>query len=252
MTDHVQHTGRSPRRVVVTGASSGIGRATARLFSSVGDSVLATARSERRLADARAGHPTMEILAADLTYPTTHECIASRASRGGTAVDVLVNNAGLTYPARLGEVDPKRAREQLETNLIAPLLLTQEMLRFFAPGAVVVNVSSNPPDRGWPQNSVYGSTKVALDFLTRTWALELAERDVRVVSVAPGPTDTPVLQRAGLSPAQLAAKHDYSRIPLGRPAAPEEIASWIYRLTTEDASFITGAVFRIDGGISIS
>jgi NAD(P)-dependent dehydrogenase (short-subunit alcohol dehydrogenase family) len=136
---------------------------------------------------------------------------------------------------------------------VAPLFLTQEAFPHMHPGAVIVNVSSNPPGKAWPGNSVYGSTKVALDFLTHTWAVELGGRGIRVVSVAPGVTDTPVLVHADLSAEEreMRRKRHGARVPLGRQAQPEEIAWWIVQATRPEASYLTGSVLRIDGGIGV-
>jgi NAD(P)-dependent dehydrogenase (short-subunit alcohol dehydrogenase family) len=117
-----------------------------------------------------------------------------------------------------------------------------------------VNITSNPPLRGWPRNSVYGATKAGLDFLTHTWAVELAPRGIRVVAIAPGITDTPVMIHAGLSPEELQAGRErlLARIPAGRRATPEEIAWWIVTMTRPEASYVTGAVLRVDGGLSVA
>lgn len=134
------------------------------------------------------------------------------------------------------------------------MFLAQQALHHLESGSTVVNITSNPPHYGWPDNSVYGSTKVALDFLTHTWAVELAQRGIRVLSVAPGITATPVLSHAGLSAEQIAAAGEElrARIPLGRIAQPEEIAWWIVNATRPEASYLTGTIIRVDGGLSAS
>jgi meso-butanediol dehydrogenase/(S,S)-butanediol dehydrogenase/diacetyl reductase len=241
-----------PRTVIVTGGGSGIGRAIARMFGAERFQVLVVGRTAARLAETADGCPNLRTLVADITAPGAPAAIVSAALHHFGRLDVLVNNAGITRPARLGEIDRDRACQQVATNLLAPLFLAQEAAPHLGPGGVIVNITSNPPDRGWPTNSVYGSTKVALDFLTRTWALELAPRGIRVVSVAPGPTDTPVLQNADLTPEQLAAKRVNNRIPLGRRARPEEIAWWVVNAARPEAAYLTGAVLRVDGGSSIS
>lgn len=132
-------------------------------------------------------------------------------------------------------------------------MLTQQALPHLeAQKGTIVNITSNPPQRGWPNSSIYGSTKVALDFLTYTWAIELAPRGIRVVSVAPGVTETPVLVHAGFTPEQIAAsgKELTARVPLGRRAQPEEIAWWIVNVARPEASYLTGSVIRVDGGIN--
>ncbi|GHK04161.1 ketoreductase [Streptomyces sp. Y2F8-2] len=236
--------------VVVTGGGSGIGRATARAFARQGAQVLIVGRTAERLAETADGHPHIRWHVADLVDREAPERIVAAALEGTGRIDVLINNAGVPWRARLGEIDRERAERQVATNLLGPLFLTQSAVPHMPPGATVVNISSNPPTRGWPANSVYGSTKVGLDFLTLTWAVELAPRGIRVVSVAPGPTVTAALTeaRSGLPPAQL---DDFSRVPLGRPARPEEIAWWITQVTRSEAGYLTGAILRVDGGLSV-
>jgi NAD(P)-dependent dehydrogenase (short-subunit alcohol dehydrogenase family) len=239
-----------PRCVVVTGGGTCIGRATARAFAAAGADVLVVGRRAERLDETAEGHPQIRCLTADLVDPDASEKIVTAALRTTGRIDVLVNNAAVTWRARLGEIERPQAERQVATNLLGPLFLTQCAVPHMPHGATVVNVTSNPPTRGWPANSVYGGTKVALDFLTLTWAVELAPRGIRVVSVAPGPTTTPALDevRSPLPPAQ---RHDYSRVPLGRPARPEEIAWWLMQVTRSEAGYLTGAVLRVDGGLSV-
>lgn len=252
MADQETFAGRT---VIVTGGGSGIGRATARRFAGAGAEVLVVGRTLSRLRETAAGHPGIRPFAADLAAPDGPACVVAHAVDVFGRVDVLVNNAAITRPALLGEIDAERARLQIATNLLAPLILTQEALPSLRETrGVIVNVSSNPPLRGWPRNSVYGATKVALDFLTRTWAVELGSSGVRVVSIAPGATDTSVLLNAGLTPEELAARDrgGLSRIPLGRRAQPEEIAWWIVTVAGPNAGYVTGAVLRVDGGVAVA
>lgn len=245
-------TGQSRRRtVVVTGGGSGIGRAAAKLFAAAGDDVLIVGRSGERLAESAAGEPGIRTLVADVSAPDAPRLIVEEAVRESGRIDVLVNNAGVTRPAVLGSIDRAYADQQVGTNLLSPIFLTQQALPYMPPGGVVVNITSNPAERGWPANSVYGATKVAVDFLTRTWARELAPRGIRVVSVAPGVTETQALAGAGLSEEELSRKRDYGRIPLGRAAQPQEIAWWIVTVAGAEAGYLTGAVLRVDGGVSI-
>ncbi|MEV2196554.1 SDR family oxidoreductase [Streptomyces phaeochromogenes] len=252
MTEAGVFAGRS---VIVTGGGSGIGRATARRFAKEGAEVLIVGRTLGSLQETAAGHPGIQPFVADLAAPDGPARVARHAAEVFGRVAVLVNNAAVTRPALLGEIDGEAARQQINTNLLAPLALAQEVLPSLRETrGVIVNVSSNPPLRGWPRNSVYGATKVALDFLTRTWAVELGASGVRVVSIAPGATDTPVLLNAGLTPQEIASrKRDgLARIPLGRRARPEEIAWWIVTVAGPDAEYVTGAVVRVDGGVAVA
>jgi nogalaviketone/aklaviketone reductase len=253
MVTTMPRTTDSPERqaVIITGGGTGIGRATAQMFAAEGVGVLIVGRSAECLAETAKGWPTIRTLTADITDPQAPEAIVSAAIAAFGHIDVLVNNAGIIRAAPLVEIDREEAYRQVETNLMAPLFLTQAAVPHIRPGGMVINISSNPASRGWPNNSVYGSTKVGLDFLTRTWALELAPRGIRVISIAPGVTDTPVLLHANLTPEQIAAKRKRNRIPLSRIAQPEEIGWWIVTATRPEASYITGAVIRVDGGASI-
>jgi NAD(P)-dependent dehydrogenase (short-subunit alcohol dehydrogenase family) len=241
--------------VVITGGSSGIGLATARRFAAEGDDVLIVGRSADRLAEASKGWPNIRTLAVDITDIDAPSAIIDHAMTHFNRVDILVNNAGTTNPAKLWEIDRRQAQIQIETNLLAPLMLAQQAVQHMRPGAVIVNVSSNSPMRGWPNNSIYGSTKISLDFLTRTWALELAPRGIRVVSIAPGITETPILDLADkrLTPEEREAKkaNRAVRIPIGRVAQPDEIAWWIVTVTRPEAGYMTGSVVRVDGGVNI-
>lgn len=239
------------RAVLVTGGGTGIGRATAQRFAAAGADVLVIGRTAERLAETAGEHPNIRTYMADIATPDAPASIVATALDAFGRIDVLVNNAAITRPAPLGAIDPTDAEEQLATNLLAPVFLTQHALPHLKADSVIVNVTSNPPHYGWPNNSIYGSTKVALDFLTHTWAIELAGRGIRVVSVAPGITATPVLSHAGFSDEQIAVagKEVRARIPLGRIAQPEEIAWWIVNAAHLEASYLTGTIIRVDGGL---
>ncbi|MFI6028115.1 SDR family NAD(P)-dependent oxidoreductase [Amycolatopsis magusensis] len=236
------------KAVLVTGAGTGIGRATARRFAAEGADVLVVGRTAERLAET-ADHPNIRTCVADVAEDP--EGIVDAALDAFGRLDVLVNNAAITRPAPLGTIDREVAEEQLATNLLGPLFLTQQALPHLDSGSTIVNITSNAPHQGWPGNSVYGATKVALDFLTHTWAVELAGRGIRVVSVAPGITATPVLSHAGWSAERIdaAAADLRRRIPLGRIARPEEIAWWIVHVARPEAGYLTGTIVRVDGGL---
>ncbi|RKN03531.1 SDR family oxidoreductase [Streptomyces radicis] len=238
--------------MLVTGGRTGIGRAVARQFADAGADVLVVGRTAERLAETARDRPRIRTCVADVAAPEGPEEIVGAALDAFGRVDALVNNAAITRPAPLGEIQRTVADEQLTTNLLGPIFLTQRALPHLESGSTVVNVTSNPPQHGWPGNSIYGSTKVALDFLTHTWAVELAGRGIRVVSVAPGVTLTPVLSHAGFTDELIAeaAEAYRARIPLGRLAQPDEIAWWVVNVARPEAGYLTGEVIRVDGGMS--
>lgn len=243
------------RIVVVTGAGTGIGRATARAFAAEGAHVLAVGRRAEPLHETAAGYDRITPLTADITAEGQPERIVQAALELHGRLDVLVNNAGIVHSGALGTLTPERIAPQIATNLIAPILLAQAALPSLeASGGVIVNVSTSVGQRAWPGSSVYAATKTALELLTRSWAVELAPRGVRVVAVAPGAIDTPIGEHQGLTPERMAAVREWqlAHTPLGRIGRPEEVAWAITHLAAPAASFVTGVVLPVDGGAVVA
>ncbi|GAA4984897.1 SDR family oxidoreductase [Yinghuangia aomiensis] len=241
-------------RVVVTGGGTGIGRAAAHAFAAAGARVLVVGRTAATLAETAREHPRVHCLAADVGAPEAPAAIVETALDLLGGIDILVNNAAQVRIAPLGAIDVREAQAQVATNLLAPLFLTQAALPHLADAkGAVVNVSTAGAGRGWPGQSVYGAAKAGLDFLTRTWALELAPRGIRVVAVSPGPVDTPIIESAGLTPEQITQlrERQRQRVPLGRIGRPEEVAWWIVNVCRPEASFTTGLNIPVDGGASV-
>jgi C-7 ketoreductase len=244
------------RGVIVTGGGTGIGRATARAFADRQDRVLVVGRSERTLTETAEGRPNIHVLPVDITEPGAAETIVSAALHAFGRVDVLVNNASIAVPAPLEKAEPTEVEKLLEVNLCAPIALTRHALDALTKThGTVVNLSSagSLGRRAWPNFSLYGASKVALDFLTRTWAVELAPRGIRVVSIAPGVIETGMGIRMGSSAEEYAQFLEWMQkiTPLGRVGQPEEIAWWVLQVAEREASFATGTVLAVDGGASI-
>ncbi|MCC9307162.1 SDR family oxidoreductase [Kitasatospora sp. RB6PN24] len=251
------NTDTIPRRtVLVTGAGTGIGRATARAFAAEGAHVLAVGRRPEPLAETAAGHPRITPLAADVTAAGAPEHIVRAAVELAGGLDVVVNNAGIVRGAALGSLTAQVIRDQVATNLTAPILLTQAALSALElGGGAVINVSTSVGLRAWPaHSSVYAATKSALELLTRSWAVELAPRGIRVAAVAPGAIDTPIGDHQGLTADQQMAVRAWqvAHTPLRRIGRPEEVAWAITRLADPLASFVTGVVLPVDGGAVVA
>lgn len=227
------------KAVVVTGAGTGIGRATARAFAEQGASVLAVGRRAEPLAETADGFPGIRPLVADVADA---RAVTDAARRAFGRIDVLVNNAAVTTGDGL-----------VATNLLAPAALVEAALPDLTETrGVVVNVSTAIGQRGWPLpgGELYAGLKAALESLTRSWAVQHAPRGVRVVAVAPGPIATPIARHGGLDPDQAAALRErlVSQVPLGRVGQPEEVAFWIVQLARPEAGYVTGVVLPVDGG----
>ncbi|MGW4784571.1 SDR family NAD(P)-dependent oxidoreductase [Streptomyces sp. NPDC004230] len=255
MTGMNSTTPQNSRVIAITGAGTGIGRATARAFAAEGAHVIAIGRRTEPLKETAAGHQRITLLAADITAEGEPERIIQAVLETHGRLDVLVNNAGIVHSGALGTLTPEIIASQLATNLISPILLAQAALPLLETArGVIVNVSTSVGQRAWPGSSVYAATKTALELLTRSWSVELAPRGIRVVAVAPGAIDTPIGEHQGLTPERLAAVREWqlAHTPLGRIGRSEEVAWAITQLAAPAASFVTGVVLPVDGGAVVA
>lgn len=243
--------------MVITGGGTGIGRAAARAFAGEGANVLIVGRTEETLKEAAGDHAGIHPLAIDISAPAAPETIVGTALELFGRIDVLVNNAAFIRAAHLGTFDRAETEAQIAINLLAPVYLTQAALQpLIESRGVVINIGSAIAvgQRGFRDSGIYGAAKAGLDYLTRTWAMELGRHGIRVVGLAPGAIETGVHLRM----AQTEEQHQkfvnwlLPRIPLGRVGEPEEIARWIVHLAHPDAAYLTGVVLPVDGGLSVT
>jgi NAD(P)-dependent dehydrogenase (short-subunit alcohol dehydrogenase family) len=247
MTTSINLSGKT---ALVTGATSGIGRATSELLADRGAHVLVSGRDAARgdavVAEIRSAGGKADFLGAELGDAESVRALARDAIHlGGGKVDILVNNAGIFPFGPTPEASDEDIDAVYAVNVKAPFLLVGSL----APGMAergkgsIVNVLTMVAHFGIPGMGLYGSSKAALMLLTRAWAAEFGPAGVRVNAVSPGPTRTEGTEAMGDQLDALA-----SAGPAGRPAAPTEIAHAIGFLAGDDASFVHGAVLDVDGG----
>ena len=240
---------------IVTGATSGIGRAAAVRFARAGASVLAVARDTEQLqsvvAEIGAAGGTAAACEADVTARTSPDAIVRAALARFGAITTLVNAAGIIGSGNVETTSDEQWDAMMDINVDAPFRL----MRAVAPHlpsttGSIVNVSSVTGLRAFPGVLAYCVSKAALDQLTRCAALELAPKKIRVNAVNPGVVVSNLHRRGGMTEENYRAFIDRSHEthPLGRPGTPEEIADLIYFLASESAGWITGETISIDGG----
>jgi NAD(P)-dependent dehydrogenase (short-subunit alcohol dehydrogenase family) len=251
----MQHGEFSGKVVVVTGAGSGIGRATAYAFARAGAHVLGVGRRKDALVETAAAHPEIVAHPVDLCVPDAPRQVIEAAADHWGRLDVLVNNAGATQMMPLAETTADGIAALFDLNVTAPSLLARAALPHLreARGAIL-NVSSTYGHRPLPGAAHYAASKAALEQLTRSWAVELAPDGIRVNAVAPGPTESQALAAAGLPEAAIEQikQDEAARIPLGRRGEPDEVAAWILRLSDPATTWLTGQVLTIDGGLELT
>ena len=243
------------KTVIVTGATSGIGRATAEAFGREGAAVVLVGRDETALAAAvrsisDAGGRA-EACQADVTAADAPERVVRAALGAFGGLDVLVNAAGIIVGGTLEATTDDMWDTMMAVNLRAPFRLMRAALpQLVERKGSVVNVSSVNGLRSFPGVLAYCSSKAGLDHLTRCAAIELAPKGVRVNAVNPGVTVTNLHRRSGMGEAQYAAFLERSKEthPLGRPGQPDDIAALILFLASDRAGWMTGETIPIDGG----
>ena len=230
--------------VLITGATSGIGRAAAERVAREGAQVIVSGRDQTRGEEVVAGieqaGDKARFIAADLSSEQSIDTLVQSAGQ----VDVLVTSGGVFPFGPTHETSRQTVEEVLSINVAATFQLVGKLAPLMAErgGGAIINVSTMVAAFGMPGMAAYGASKAAVSNLTQAWAAEYAPA-VRVNAISPGPTRTPGTEPMGDQLDQLG-----STVPLGRPASAEEIAAAIVYLASDDASYITGAILPVDGG----
>ncbi|SNY50049.1 SDR family NAD(P)-dependent oxidoreductase [Paractinoplanes atraurantiacus] len=237
------------KTALVTGATAGIGLASARRLAAEGAHVFVTGRRKEALDEFGEGFTAIQ---ADVANPDDLDRVYAAIAERGKGLDVLYANAGGGEFAALADITWDHYATTFNTNVGGTIFTVQKALPHLNEGASVIITSSNIDVKAAPAFSVYAATKAALRSFTRSWAAELVDRKIRVNAIAPGPINTPGLSGLAGTPEDAAQllKGLASGVPMARLGTPDEIADTVLFLATPASAYVTGSEIYVDGGAS--
>ncbi len=241
--------------IIITGASSGIGKASAKKFAEEGGRVVAVGRNETELNilrdEANGFDGEIKPHLADLREISQIERLVTDTAENFKKIDVLINSAGIIASGSIEDTTLEAWDKMMDINLRSMFYTVQKCVPHLEDSkGSIVNVSSVTGLRAFPNVLAYCVSKAGVDQFTRCVALELASKGIRVNAVNPGVVISNLHKRSGMSEEEYEAfiEHSKETHPLGRAGEPEEIAELIYFLASNKSSWITGATYEIDGG----
>jgi NAD(P)-dependent dehydrogenase (short-subunit alcohol dehydrogenase family) len=238
---------------VITGGSSGIGLATAKRFVEEGAYVYITGRRQAELDQAMAAiGRNVTAVRSDVANLTDLDRLYQIVAAEKGVVDIVFANAGFIEHKTIDQMTPEHYDKTFNINVRGVIFTVQKALPLMKRGGSVILNSSIVVDKGLPAHGAYGATKAALRSLAKTWTVELKDRGIRVNTLSPGATDTPIIDGQFTNKVQAdAAKEAFSgKTPLGRLGRPEELAAAVLFLASDSSSYITGIDLPVDGGFA--
>lgn len=243
----------SGKIAVITGGNSGIGLATAKLFAAEGAQVVITGRRQAELDAAvkEIGHKAVGVQG-DVSRLADLDKLYAEVKQKFGRIDVLFANAGVAEMAPIGMISEEHFDRSFAINVKGLVFTVQKALPLMGAGASIVLTSSIVNAKGMAAMSVYSATKAAVRSFARTWTADLKDKQIRVNVVSPGPIETPIFGKMGLSEQQI---HEFggaiaSQVPMGRFGQADEIAKAALFLASNDSSYMTGADIYVDGGMA--
>jgi NAD(P)-dependent dehydrogenase (short-subunit alcohol dehydrogenase family) len=241
------------KTALITGGTTGIGRATAALFLREGARVAITGQNAQRVAEAAAELGAGVLgLTADAASAADMAGVAERLKAEFGQLDVVFANAGIAHPRPLADIDEAHIDQQFGVNVKGVIFTVQKLLPILRKPASVIITASTVAELGAANMSVYAATKAAVRSLARSLSAELAPQGVRVNVVSPGPVETPIFNKMGL-PAEAAnewLEQVKNKVPMGRLGTVDEIAKAALFLASDDSSYILGEQLLVDGGMA--
>ncbi len=240
--------------VVITGGNAGIGLSAARTFASLGAKVVISGRRREVMNEITESETNIYGVVADASDIASASVIVGFAIKKFGRIDVLVNNVGAGCLGGIEQYSVTNLKDVLDVNVLYLVRMVQESLPHLVnTKGNIVNITSTYGHKAAPYASAYGLSKAAVEHLTKSLAIELAPKSIRVNAVAPGPTESDFLkERMKLSPEEIAAvkESEIAAIPIGRRGNPEDVAHWVVEMASADDSWVTGQVVNVDGGLS--
>ena len=236
---------------LITGGTSGIGAATAKRFQSEGATVIVTGSNPKTLEVARHELSGIEVMSSDAGDAAATKVLIDQVRSKHGRIDVLFVNAGIAKFAPSAMVDEAFFDAQFDINVRGAYFVIKHAAPVMADGGSIILTSSVSGVLGGGGQTVYGATKAAIRSFGRTFAAELAPRRIRVNTISPGPIETPIFGKTGLTAEQLAGFTEslMTTIPLKRVGQPEEIAAAALFFASDESSYTTGAELFVDGGM---
>lgn len=237
---------------LITGGTSGMGAATAKLFQAEGAIVTVTGSSPEGVDAARQAMPEVKVIQSDASDPAATKSLVEQVVQKHGLIDVLFVNAGIPRLATIESTEEPLFDEIFNVNFRGPYFLLKHAVPVLSDGGSIILTSSTAAIMGMSGVSAYGASKGALRSLGINLAVELAPRRIRVNTITPGPVNTSIGSKMDLTQEQIAwFGQMIAKLPLERIGQPEEIAAAALYFASEDSRFTTGAELRVDGGMTL-